>query len=90
MKRYKVYGGIGSIFDFLGIFVCDSLEEAEEIGKKYAMALYQDCEGDYDMMSWEDCKNQMVALGEDYSEEKVDRYYRDVMSCWLVYSAMED
>ena len=89
MKRYKVCGGIGNILDTVGFFVCDSLEEAEEIGKKHAMALYQDCEGDCDMMSWEDCKNQMIALGIDYSEEKVDEYYKDVMSCWLVYSASE-
>ena len=42
MKKYKVYG---EILDFIGIFVCDSLEEAEEIGKKYAMAVYKDFEG---------------------------------------------
>ena len=90
MKKYKVYGGIGEILDFVGVFVCDSLEEAEEIGKKYAMAVYKDFKGTYEMMSREDCKAQMKKLNLEVTKEKVDRYYEDVMSCWLVYSASRD
>jgi hypothetical protein len=90
MKKYKIYGGIGGkIWDFIGFFVCDSLEEAEEIGRKYAMGIYQGYEGTYDMMSWEDCKAQMEKLNIEITKEKVDEYYEQVMSCWLTYSALE-
>lgn len=90
MKKYKIYGGLGENIDFIGTFVCESLEEAEEIGRKYSMAIYQGFEGSYDMMSWENCKHTLKAFNPNATKEEIDRYYQDVMNCWLVYSATED
>lgn len=92
MKKYKVYGGLGSCFGgnkFVGFFICDSQQEAKEIGRKFAMAIYQDFEGLYSMMTRENCKTKMEMLGLDTSEEKVNEYYKQTIELWLDYTATE-
>lgn len=91
MEKYNIYAGLGGSFggaQYLYTIEVNSKEEAEEIAYHEAIEVYQDFEGTYGIMDWNDCA---ISLDIDpYTENndlisRVDESYNKEIENWIVY-----
>lgn len=74
----------GAIYQ--GTYEYDNEEEALNDAYRMAEEEYQSYEGYHGIMSWSDCKEDLIeSYGEDISEEDVDLYYLETMESWISY-----
>lgn len=94
MDRYNIYAGLGGSFggaNYKFTIEAKSKEEAEEIAYNEAVEVYQDFEGTYGIMDWNDCA---ISLEIDpYTENdnliaEVDELYNEEMENWIEYYAI--
>lgn len=94
MEKYNIYAGLGGGFggaQYQYTIEANSKEEAEEIAYHEAIEIYQDFEGTYDIMDWNDCA---ISLEIDpYTENddliaEVDELYNEEIENWIVYYAI--
>ena len=94
MDKYNIYAGLGGSFggaNYKFTIEAKSKEEAEDIAYNEAVEVYQDFEGTYGIMDWDDCA---ISLEIDpYTEnddliEKVDELYNEEMENWIKYYAI--
>lgn len=94
MDKYNIYAGLGGSFggaNYKFTIEAKSKEEAEDIAYNEAVEVYQDFEGTYGIMDWNDCA---ISLEIDpYTEnddliEKVDELYNEEMENWIKYYAI--
>lgn len=82
--RYKIYAGLsGAIYQMIEDYASmeDELEDA------YALAVeeYQSYEGCHGLMSWDDCRKDLIDSGFDHDDETVDDHYQEELESWLSY-----
>ena len=95
---FKLYVGLSGGFGgatYYGTYEYDT--EAEALKEAYNLAIehYQSYEGCHGIMSWEDCREELIDsyYGENDddehpylpSDEDVDMYYTEEMEGWLSY-----
>lgn len=94
MDRYNIYAGLGGSFggaNYKFTIEAKSKEEAEEIAYNEAVEVYQDFEGTYGIMDWNDCA---ISLEIDPCTEndnliaEVDELYNEEMENWIEYYAI--
>lgn len=94
MDKYNIYAGLGGGFggaNYKFTIEAKSKEEAEEIAYNEAVEVYQDFEGTYGIMDWNDCA---ISLEIDpYTENdnliaEVDELYNEEMENWIEYYAI--
>ena len=94
MDKYNIYAGLGGSFggaNYKFTIEAKSKEEAEDIAYNEAVEVYQDFEGTYGIMDWNDCA---ISLEIDpYTENdnliaEVDELYNEEMENWIEYYAI--
>lgn len=94
MDKYNIYAGLSGSFggaQYQYTIEVKSKEEAEEIAYNEATEIYQDFEGTYSIMDWNDCA---ISLEIDpYTENdnliaEVDELYNEEIENWIVYYAI--
>ena len=89
MPGFKSYTGLGGGCggaDYVDTVECDHPDEAMEIARQSAIEEYESYEGNYGLLDWEGCREDLIESGwEDPSDEDiVDRYYEEIES-WIDY-----
>ena len=86
MPWFKIYAGLGGSFggaNYQGTYEYNTREEAEEDACLMAEEEYQSYEGYHGIMSWDDCREDLIeSCGEEPSEEDVDTHYREEIESW--------
>ena len=94
MEKYNIYAGLGGGFggaQYLYTIEANNKEGAEEIAYREAVEIYQDFEGTYGIMDWNDCA---ISLEIDPCTEnddliaEVDELYNEEMENWIEYYAI--
>ena len=90
MPKFDLYVGLSGGFGgakFQGTYEYNTLKEAEEDAYQLAVEEYQSYEGYHGIMSWEDCKQDLIdTYGEDeIDEEDIDLHYTEEVEGWLSY-----
>lgn len=94
MDKYNIYAGLSGSFggaQYQYTIEVKSKEEAEEIAYQEAVEIYQDFEGTYGIMDWNDCA---ISLEIDPCTEnddliaEVDELYNEEMENWIEYYAI--
>ena len=94
MDRYNIYAGLGGSFggaNYKFTIEANSLEKATDIAYQEAVEVYQDFEGTYGIMDWNDCA---ISLEIDPCTEnddliaEVDELYNEEMENWIEYYAI--
>ena len=94
MDRYNIYAGLVGSFggaNYKFTIEANSLEEATDIAYHEAVEVYQDFEGTYSIMDWNDCA---ISLEIDPCTEnddliaEVDELYNEEMENWIEYYAI--
>lgn len=94
MDKYNIYAGLGGSFggaNYKFTIEANNLEEATDIAYQEAVEIYQDFEGTYGIMDWNDCA---ISLEIDPCTEnddliaEVDELYNEEMENWIEYYAI--
>lgn len=94
MEKYNIYAGLGGSLggvQYQYTIEAKSKEEAEDIAYNEAVEIYQDFEGTYGIMDWNDCA---ISLEIDPCTEnddliaEVDELYNEEMENWIKYYAI--
>lgn len=86
--KYRIYAGLGGSFggatyQMTGDYA--SMDEALEEARALAVEEYQSYEGYHGIMSWDDCREDLIDSGFDYDNEAVDDHYQEEVESWLSY-----
>lgn len=91
--KFNLYAGLSGGFNSVQ-FHCteefDDHEEAESAARDLAIEEYQSYEGYHGILSWEDCRDEIIEeLGEnaEIDEEDIDLHYIEEVESWIVYYA---
>lgn len=89
MAWFKIYAGMGGGFggaNYQGTYEYNDEKEACDDAYRMAEEEYQSYEGYHGIMSWEDCRQDLLdSLGEEPDEEDVDLHYREAIEGWISY-----
>ena len=97
MIKYDLYTGMGGGFGgarYNGTYEYDSEEEALQDAYNLAVEEYQSYEGSHGILSWEDCREDLIDTyadeGDDEhpyipDDEDVDLHYTEQVEGWIVY-----
>lgn len=94
MEKYNIYAGLGGGFggaQYLYTVKTENREEAEEIAYEEALDLYESFAGNYNLLSWSDCANQLgidPCTEDDNLIAEVDELYNEEMENWIEYYAI--
>lgn len=90
MTKYSIYAGMGgsfggAVFQLFEEF--NSLEEAQECAYQLALEQYQSYEGLHGILSWEDCRQDLLDSYPDMKidDEDVDAHYQEELESWIEY-----
>lgn len=86
-KTYALYAGMTGSFGgatFQCFAECNSPDEAEQEAYQLAREAYESYEGMYGIMSWEDCRDDLVESfpDEDITDADVDAHYQEEVESW--------
>ena len=83
---FKIYSGMGGSFggaNYQGTYEYNNREDAEEDARLMAEEEYQSYEGYHGIMSWNECREDLIeSFGEEPEEEDVDIHYREEIESW--------
>ena len=89
MAWFKIYAGLSGGFGgakYQGTYDFNSKEEAANEAYVMAVEEYQSYEGHHGILSWEDCRQDLIdSYGEEPTEEDVDDRYQEEVEGWLSY-----
>lgn len=90
MPKYSLYAGLGGGFGGAHYQYSDdfiSLSEAEECVYRLALEEYQSYEGSHGILSWEDCREDLLDSFPDIEidDEDVDQRYQEEVESWIEY-----
>ena len=84
---FKIYCGMGGSFGgarYNGTYEYADIDEATEDAYRMAEEEYQSYEGCHGIMSWDDCREDLIeSFGEEPDEEDVDMHYREEIESWV-------
>lgn len=86
--KYKIYAGLSGGFGgatYQKTEDYSSMDEALEDAYALAVEEYQSYEGCHSIMSWDDCREDLIDSGFDYDDEAVDNRYQEELESWLSY-----
>ena len=89
--KFNLYAGMTGSFDSVQYHITEefeNFEEAESAARDLAIEEYQSYEGYHGIMSWEDCRDEMIEeLGEnaEIDEEDIDLRYIEEIEGWINY-----
>lgn len=94
MAKYEIFAGMGGGFGGAqshGIFEFDSIAEAEQTAYELAIEEYQSYEGCHGIMSWDDCREDLIeSFGdEDITDEDINAHYQEEIESWISYYIKE-
>lgn len=86
LLKYDLYTGIGGA-RYNGTYEYTSEAEALKDAYNLAFEEYQSYEGYHGILSWEECKEDLIeSFGEDeVTDEDVDMHYQEQIDSWIVY-----
>lgn len=91
MAKFDIYAGLGGGFGGAHFHLTDefdSEEEAVEYAHYLAVEEYKSYEGCNGILSWEDCKQDLIeSYGSIDYDEEVDDYYLHEIEAWIEYWA---
>ena len=89
--KFNLYAGLSGGFNSVQ-FHCteefDDYEEAESAARDIAIEEYQSYEGSNGILSWEDCRDEIIEeLGKnaEIDEEDIDLRYIEEIESWIDY-----
>lgn len=89
LQKYDLYTGMGGGFGgarYNGTYEYSSEEEALQDAYNLAVEEYQSYEGSHGILSWEDCREDLIdSYDEIPDDEDVDLYYTEQVEGWIVY-----
>lgn len=91
MALYNLYAGMTGGFNSVQYHATeefDDIDEALSAARDIAMEEYQSYEGLYGIMSWEECRDEIIEeLGEnaEIDEEDIDLRYIEEVESWVEY-----
>jgi hypothetical protein len=78
--KYKIYAGLsGATYQKTEDY--SSMDEALEDAYALAVEEYQSYEGCHGIMSWDDCREDLIDSGFDYDDDR----YQEELESWLSY-----
>lgn len=78
--KYKIYAGLsGATYQKTENY--SSIDEALEDAYALAVEEYQSYEGCHGIMSWDDCREDLIDSGFDYDDDR----YQEELESWLSY-----
>lgn len=86
--EYKIYAGLSGGFggaNYQKTEDYSSMDEALEEAYALAVEEYQSYEGCHGIMSWDDCREDLIDSGFDYDDGAVDDRYQEELESWLSY-----
>lgn len=90
MPKYEIYSGMGGGFGG-AVFQCieefNSIVEADEYAYNLAVEEYQSYEGSHGILSWDDCREDLIDSYPDMEidDEDVDAHYQEEIESWIEY-----
>lgn len=88
MPWFKIYAGLGGGFggaNYVGTYEFDNRGQAEEAAYQEAIEEYESYEGEYGIMSWEECEEACIKAGWGGDYDTVDDYYQEEIESWIDY-----
>ena len=88
MAWFKIYAGLGGGFggaNYQGTYKFDTREQAEQYAFEEAVGIYWSYEGNYGLLSWDECKEACIESGWGDDNDTVDSYYQEEIESWIDY-----
>lgn len=91
MEKYNIYAGLGGSFggaQYQYTIEAENREEAENIAYNEAVEIYQNFEGTYGIMDWNNCAISLEidpCTEDDSLIAEVDDYYNNEVEEWINY-----
>lgn len=88
--KFQIYSGLGGSFggaEFQGVFEFETFDEATNYAFDLALEEYSLYEGCHGILSWEDCRNDLIDSFPDaeWDDEDVDLRYQEELESWIDY-----
>lgn len=86
--KYKIYAGLSGGFGGATYQMTEdyaSKDEAMQEAYELAVEQYQSYEGCHGILSWEDCKQDLIDSGFEHYDEAVDEHYSEEIEAWIDY-----
>lgn len=83
--KYKIYAGLSGGFGGATYQKTEDYSSMDEDAYALAVEEYQSYEGCHGIMSWDDCREDLIDSGFDYDDEAVDDRYQEELESWLSY-----
>lgn len=78
--KYKIYAGLSGA-NYQKTEDYSSMDEALKDAYALAVEEYQSYEGCHGIMSWDDCREDLIDSGFDYDDDR----YQEELESWLSY-----
>ena len=89
MAWFKIYAGLGGGFggaNYIDTCEFDNEGQALEAAYQAAIEIYQSYEGEYGLLNWNDCYDNLAeSYGYEPTEEEVNDYYGEEIESWISY-----
>lgn len=88
--KVRVFAGLGGGFGGAndhGVYDVRDHDEALELAYELAVEEYQSYEGEHGILSWGDCREDLIDSNPDLDidDEDVDAYYNECIEGWIDY-----
>ena len=88
MPLFDLYAGMAGGFggaSYCGTYEYDTIDEAVNDAYQMAIDEYQSYEGSYGVLSWEDCREDLIESfpEDDITDDDVDQHYREAQEGWI-------
>lgn len=88
MQKFEIYAGLSGGFggaSLEGVYEFDNMYEALDFARDCAFEQYTSYEGANGVLSWNECKADLLDSGFDSDDDDVDTRYMEEVESWIEY-----
>lgn len=90
MGKYQIFSGMSGGFggaQYQGTYDFKTFTEAEDYAFDLTLEIYASYEGCHGILSWNDCRNDLIDSFPDteWDDEDVDNRYQEELESWIEY-----